>query len=133
MEAWDAKGELGQHRPQHRFQKGFTDAGNRRYDLPLRDLIDGIDVVHALAALLVALMDGIDAQEPRLSLRIGSAPFADGDLRWPRLGVVQPLLAVLGPLAQVVQMGHGNGSQTLVLALAVDLIFPLQNVPSRRS
>src|SRR6185312_7796668 len=132
MKTQDAKRELGQHRVERRFQKLFADAGDRRYDLPLRDLIDGVDVVHALVARLIALMDGIDTQEPRLSLGIGPAPLANGYLRWSWLRVMQLLLAGLGALAQVVQMGDGNGSQTLVFALAVTLIFPSQNVPGRR-
>ncbi len=65
-------------------------------------------------------------------LGIGPTPLADGHLRCSGLGVVPTLLAVLGALAQVIQMGHGNRRQTFVVALAVDLIFPFQNVPCRR-
>ena len=116
-------------------------AGNRKAslmrgtagdNLPLRNLVDGVDMVHAFTARFIALMDGIDPQESRLPLGIGPTPLADGHLRCSGLGVVPTLLAVLGALAQVIQMGHGNRRQTFVVALAVDLVFPFQNVPCRR-
>ena len=49
MEAENAAGKLAQHGFQHGFQPGFADALGGGHDLPLRDLIEGVDVVEALA------------------------------------------------------------------------------------
>src|ERR1035437_224096 len=56
VEAADAKRKLPQQGGQHRLQPGFADAGSRRHDLPLRDLVDGVDVIHAFGARLIALV-----------------------------------------------------------------------------
>src|ERR1019366_9108322 len=47
VKAADAEGKLPQQGGQHRLQPGFADACSGGHDLPLRDLIDGVDVVHA--------------------------------------------------------------------------------------
>jgi len=45
--------------------------------LPLRDLIDGVDVVDAFGSRSIALMHGIDAQIAGLALRIGPSALPD--------------------------------------------------------
>ena len=113
----DAKGELQHHRLEHGLQIQLTDTRCRRGDLPLRDLIDGIDVIDPFALGAVALMHRIQAQIAGPSARRGLAPLADGHGGGPRFGVVQAPLAVALALAQVVKMGHGDGGQPRVLRL----------------
>ena len=72
------KGKLGQHRGQHWFQKGFRDARHRRRNLPLRNLIDGVEVEHPLGIFGVALVHRIHSQIAGLPSRIGTATFANG-------------------------------------------------------
>ena len=79
VKAQNAERKLVQHSGQHRLQPSFADAWGGSYHLPLRDLIDGIDVVHAFAAFLIALMHGVHPQITRLALRIGPPPLCDGN------------------------------------------------------
>jgi hypothetical protein len=48
LEAQNAKRKLTQHVLQNRLQIGLRDARRCAGDLPLRDLIDGVDVIDAL-------------------------------------------------------------------------------------
>src|SRR5271156_271183 len=56
VEALDAEWERAQHGGQHRLQIQLADTRRRPSDLPLRDLIDGMDVIDAFGCGLVALM-----------------------------------------------------------------------------
>ena len=87
MEAENAKRKLPQHGVQHRFQPGFADALGGGHDLPLRDLIHRVDVVDAFAGGRIALVHGVHPQVAGLTLRIGTAPLADGGRSGPRPGV----------------------------------------------
>jgi len=69
-------------------------ASSRRHDLPLGNFVHRMDVVQAFAAILVALMHGVDAQVSRLALRLWFAPLADGDRCRPRGLVAGVALAV---------------------------------------
>ena len=82
MKAEDAERKLPQDGVQHRFQPGFADACGGGHDLPLRDFIDRVDVIHAFGPRLIALMHGVHAQIAGLALRIGPPPFADAPRRW---------------------------------------------------
>ncbi len=123
--AADAEGKLPEHGDQHRLQPGFADACGGGHDLPLRDLIDGIDVVDAFGPRLIALMHGVDAQIARLALRIGRPPFSDGRGGGPGLDVVEKAFAIARLLAQVVQVRHRDRGQPLILPLAVLPILAL--------
>ncbi len=72
METLDAKWKLAQHGLEHGLQVGFRDARRRTGYLPLRDLIDGVDVIDALGSgatsRLIALMHRIQAQIAGLAL-----------------------------------------------------------------
>jgi hypothetical protein len=57
---------------QHRQQKGLADAFYAGLDLPLADGIDAGDVIDALDAVLIALMNGINAYKADSSLRAGN-------------------------------------------------------------
>ena len=99
--------------------RGFAHACGGGHDLPLCDLIDGIDVVDAFGPRLIALMHGVDARIARLALRIGPPPFSDGRCRGLGLDVVETAFAIAWLLAQVVQVRHRDRGQPLVLPLAV--------------
>jgi hypothetical protein len=60
--------------------------------LPLRDFVDGVDVIDALASLQISLMYRVGA-DAAASFWLRLAPFADGHLHGTCLGVV-PALAV---------------------------------------
>ncbi len=47
----------------YRQQEGFGDLLARRDQFPLRDAIDGVDVIDALDTILIALMHAVDADE----------------------------------------------------------------------
>ncbi len=57
----------------------------RGVELPLRDLVDGVDVVDSLALGAVALMHGIDAKKAGLAVGRGLFAFADLHRRGPGL------------------------------------------------
>ncbi len=94
VKAVNHKGKLGQHRDEHRFQIGFGDARHRCRNLPLRDLIDGVDVIHALGMFRVALVHRIHPQIARAPSGIGTAALANGHRAGPRLLIVLETLAV---------------------------------------
>src|ERR1700681_1347506 len=81
---------------------------HRCCDLPLGDLIDGIDVVHPFGIGGIALMHGIDAQKAGPSYGVRFAPLANRHRRRPCLGVVVEALAVALIAAQIVQVAVGN-------------------------
>jgi hypothetical protein len=101
-------------------------------DLPLRDLIDGVDVIDPFSLGTVALVHRIEAQIAGPSAGFGLAPLTDGHRRGPRFGVVQAPLAVALAAAQVVQMSYGDGCQPRVLLSAVELDLALENAPRGR-
>src|ERR1019366_5735308 len=94
VEAADAEGKLPDHGAQHRFQPGFADARHGGHDLPLRHFIDGVDVVDAFGAGPIALVYGVDAQISGLALRVGLAPFPDGDGGGPGFDIVETAFAI---------------------------------------
>ena len=56
MKSANLKRELLQHGDQRRQQPGFANLGHAGDHLPLRDLIHGVDVIHAFDPVAVALM-----------------------------------------------------------------------------
>ena len=133
VEAEDAERKLAQHALQQWHQIQLADTGRGSGDLPLRDLIDGVDVIDTLGFWRVALMHRIETQIARLPAGCGLAPLADGHRRGSRFGVVQAPLAVALAAAQVVQMGYGDGRQPCVLLAAVELDLALENAPCGRA
>src|SRR5208283_4390815 len=133
VKAADGEGELPHHGGQHGIQPSFADAGGGAHDLPLRDLIDGVDVVDAFGSRSIALMHGINPQIARSALRVGPPALADAYRRRPGLGVVQATFPVALLVAQVVQVSHGEGGQPLVLRFTVVLVLALENPPGGRS
>ena len=74
-------------------QPGLTDTRCSQHHLPLRDLVDGVEVVDSVACGAVALVHGIDAQKAGLSVGRGLAPFADLNRRGVGLFVVAQAVA----------------------------------------
>src|SRR2546423_11491598 len=77
VKSQNLKGKLRQYRLQYREQVRLTDLRHRAHYLPLRHLIDSVDVVHTLGPIQIALMYGIDADVPRSAIGLGTAPLAD--------------------------------------------------------
>src|SRR5437660_3981174 len=96
------------------------------------DLIDSVDVEHALGSRLIALMHAVDPQITGLALRIGPSSLPDSHRRGPGLDVMQTALAITRLLPQVVQVSHRDRSQALVFRLAVVLILAFENPPRGR-
>lgn len=128
----DAEGELDQQVGQCRLETGFVDLGNGDEDLPLRDLVDGVDVTDAFAARGIALMHGVDLQEAGPALGIGSPPLADDHRRGPGRGIGEAPLAVARLPAQVIQMGHRDRREPRELRLAVLEVFAFEDAPCGR-
>src|SRR5665213_2984293 len=78
-------------------------------------------------------MDRVYAQESGLALRIGFAPLADVDLPAPGVIHAHSLIAVHGTVAQIVQMGHRDPGQPLILLFAEHLELAMLNASQRRS
>src|SRR3954453_17718493 len=100
MKAEDHKRELHEYGFQHRNQPEFGDLRDGRHDLPLRYLIHRIDVIDALAAILIALMHSVDTQVSGCAVRLWFAPLADRDRRGPRRLVTRIAFAVSRRVAQ---------------------------------
>ncbi|MCU1291829.1 MAG: hypothetical protein JWP08_679, partial [Bryobacterales bacterium] len=107
----------------------LADLRRAAHYLPLRHFIDRVDVINAFQAVPIALVHRVDAQVPRLALRIRPAAFADLYLGGSGLGIAQPAFAVAPLLAQVVQMRHRDPGQALVFWLPVLAILAFQNAP----
>jgi hypothetical protein len=84
------------------------------FDLPLADGIDAGDVIDALDAVLIALMNGIDAYKAGASLRAGGFANADRVAHRAGLGEAPAPGLIAGALAQVVQVRDGQLGQALI-------------------
>ena len=80
MEPLDLEGKRIHERFESRDQKAFGDPLHSGHKLVLCHLIDEVDLVHSLAPIEVALVHGVDSQEPWTPLRVGLAPLANVDL-----------------------------------------------------
>ncbi len=111
----------------------YAKAGNGRrpVGLPLRDLIDGVEVIKPLcsASRPIPLMHRVQAQKTGLAVRLRLAPLADLHCRGAGFRVVEKPLAVALVMAQVIKMSDRDGRQPRILGLAIDLEFALQNAP----
>ena len=88
-------------------------------DLELRDLVDGIDVVHPLLSVPIALVHGIDPDVTRLAPGLRLSPLADRHRRGPGLFEHHPPLTVLPPLPQVIDMRRQISRHVLVARVGV--------------
>jgi hypothetical protein len=99
----------------------------------LGDGVDGIDMKQSGLAVMMALMHGVHPQITWPALWIGFAPLGNAHL--PRLRVVHAhaLVAVNRRVAQVINVGHRDPSQSLILHFSEHLMLPLHHSPRRRS
>ena len=84
MKSENHERELFEQLLQQRNQPVFGYLRRGCHDLPLRHLVYRVDVIQAFDAVLVALVNGVDAQISGPALRLRFAPLADGNQR--RLG-----------------------------------------------
>ena len=132
MKAADHKRKLPKHGFQHWHQPQFRDLRRGRHNLPLRHLVHGVDVINALAAVLIALMHGVDAQVSGQALRLRLAPLADRNRRGPRRLVAGVALPIGRRVAEPVELRHRDPRQPLVGRLAIFAVLALQNPLGRR-
>ena len=85
------------------------------------DLVDQIDGVGALGAVLLGGMHGVDPDVARTAAGVGLAALADGGGRGAGLVEAQAVLAVQAAVPQVVQVGDGQARQASELAPPVEL------------
>jgi hypothetical protein len=85
-------------------------------------------VVEAFEAVLITLVDAVNAQETGAIIGGWGAPLADGDVHRSGLRPGLAHVAVARALAQVVQMSHGDGGQPLVALIAEALIGPFHEL-----
>ncbi len=133
MKAEDTVGELMQDGLQNRYEMGLGDGFATAHILPLRDRVDGIDVINSLPRAAVALVHGVDPQEARPAARLGLAPLADRHCRGTGLGVMDTLFAIDPGAPQVVDMRGRDRGQSFVIGLTMDLEFALQDAAYGRS
>ena len=81
---------------------GLGDGFATAHDLPLRDRVDGIDVIKTLALRGIALVHGVDPHEARLPRRLGLAALADIHWGGAGLGVMDALFSIRPAAPQVV-------------------------------
>jgi hypothetical protein len=87
---------------------------HRGHHLPLGDAVHRVDVVQTLDAVVITLVDAVDADEAGASFGRRSLAHADVHTpRRPRLGQHHALRPVRCAVAQVVQMPHGDVAQAL--------------------
>ena len=95
------------------------------HELELGDLVDEVEVVEALDAVEVSLVDRIDPQVAGLSEGLGPAPLADGDVHGAGRRGHRPAPALIaGRVAQVVEVSVGDGGEALEAAVAEQLQGP---------
>lgn len=80
--------KLRQDQGAHRKQKRFADALHSGLDLPRTHRVDARDVLHALDAVMFALMDRIDAHQARTTIGSWRLAHPDRVAQRARVGVV---------------------------------------------
>jgi hypothetical protein len=126
------KRELSQDQRQHWQQKGFADGLYAGLDLPLADRIHAGDVIDALDAVPVALMDGVDPHKAGPPVRRGSLAYPDGVAHRAGLGEMKALRLIAGALAQVVQVRRRKCRQALIARVTIVPVRSPQEVHDGR-
>ena len=113
MEAIDYKGKCCDQAAQGRHHEtlGYRDGGHE---------INDVDLVEALGAVQVALVNRINSQETGLAPGVGLAPLADGHCHWLGFGyrIAAPQVGI--GLPQPVQMTMRQAGQSLETAVLKD-------------
>lgn len=102
--------------------------------LPLSHAIDRVDVVQALGAVQIALVDAVDTHEARAALRGWRLAHADGrGLGGPGLGQHHALSPIGRAVAQVVQVPNRDRAQALESRVAEDIALAAQHAGRGRA
>ena len=119
MDLFNPEWETRQQLFQSRNKIALADLLDRADNLILRDLINSVNVIEALHAIPVALMDCINTNESRTSLRGWTTPYAYIPLHWVR-AVLDPSHALIGAgLPEIVKVRDRDGSQALILLITL--------------
>ncbi len=128
VEAQDLERELFEHLLDDGQQVGFADGLHRGHHLPLSDAVHRVDVVQALDAVLVALVNAVDADEARAAFRSWGLAHSDGNgLGGARLGQHHALRPVRCAVAQGVQMPDGEVAQALETSVLEHIALAAQH------
>ena len=112
VEAPEEERERPEQGLEDRHQAGRVEVLDRADELELGNLIDEVQVVQALEAIAVALMNRIDSHVTGLSERLRPAPFADRHLHRARRDRCRPASPLIGRrVPQVVQVAVGDAGQ----------------------
>ena len=132
MEAHDREGEEVEEALEHGQQEALRDRRHGADELVLGDFVHRVDQVDALAAVEVALVDGVHAQEAGAALGTGSAALADGHLHGLR-GVRRGALAAVGGRgAQVVEVADRDPGQAREAPVAEHLVLAAHHLAGGR-
>ena len=113
--------------------KSLGDPLHSGHELVLRHFIDEVDLVHPLAPIEVALVDGVDSQEPGTTLRVGLASLANVDLGGLGLRRGIATAPVRRRLANPVEVAVRQPRQALEPLIAKDLVLTAHHPPRGRS
>ena len=119
------------------FEQGYEKTlGDRRHSadvLVLCDLVDDIDQVHALGAVAIALMDGVDAQEARPAIGPWGSPNAHRGRGRLRPNDHRALRPVGSGAAQIVNVARRDPRQALEARVAEEMALAVQYRPCRQT
>ena len=113
-------------------RKRSEDGLHTPHELELGHVIDHVDVVDTLGAVLIALVDGIDAHIAGLAARLGLAPVPDGAVCRLGLGHYRAPALICRRPAQIVQVTVRQSRQTLETDIAEHLVLAPHQRPRRR-
>src|SRR5450755_1759733 len=133
MKAANHEWKLCEDRLQQWLQPRFANDGRAAHNLPLRYFVHRVDVIHTLHTRSVALMHRVHSQVTGPTFRHRPTPLSNPHRCRPRLAEVGSLPAVRGSFAQTVNLCRRNRRQTLIVAVAIFVVFPFQNLPRRWS
>jgi len=128
MKAPHDKGKAIQHGLHYRHQVTLRYLFHRGYNLPLRDLVHGIDMVHTLLSTQVSLVNSVDSNITRAPSRSRSRPFADfHDCRFGSgISFGDAPIEVASP--QIVEVGNRYPADILEVRMPINCPFPLHNL-----
>ena len=131
MEADDDEREQAEQTVEHRHQEALGDRHDGADELVLRDLVDDVDQVHALGAIAVALVNGVDAQEAGQTVRLRRPALAHRHSRRLR-PLDHRALRPVGPgTPQVVDVAGRDPGEPLEAYVAEDLVLAAEYHPRR--
>src|SRR5271170_4979958 len=133
-ETQDIERELLKHLLDDRQQMCLGDRLHGGRHFPLGDAIDRVDVVQALGAVEIALMNAVDTHETRTPFGSRSLACADCPrLRRSGLCLHDAPVAVSSAVAQVVEVPHRERAQPLEARIAEDVALAAQHAGRGRS